>query len=268
MGFGREWEVIMSSKKCSRCGRVYPASYRSCPYCSGRDGGRRPPDDPIGRALAFLRQHGERIFLAVTAVFLAVALLGMLLTRCSGGDPKPEDDKQQQQQQEPAQQDPVPEVQPLTLSRSALSLEVDGTSQLTASGGSGEPVWTSSDSTVASVSGGLVTAKAAGTATITASCGTETASCVLTVTAKTPDVDVYLNRTDFTIRPGDVPTFQMKVKVRETKKDYEGEVAWSTADAGVVTISETGLVEKVARGTTTVTATIGEKVLECIVRVK
>lgn len=258
----------MSSKKCSRCGRVYPASYRSCPYCSGRDGGRRPPDDPIGRALAFLQQHGERIFLAVTAVFLVIALLGMLLTRCSGEDPEPKDDQQQQQQQEPAQQEPDPPAEPLALSKSALSLEVDETAQLTASGGSGDPVWTSSDSTVATVSGGLVTAKAAGTATITAACGTETVSCALTVTAKTPDVDVYLNRTDFTIRPGDVPTFQMKVKVRETKKDYEGEVSWSTADAGVVTISETGLVEKAGRGTTTVTATVGEKVLECIVRVK
>ena len=43
-------------------------------------------------------------------------------------------------------------------------------------------VWTSSDDTVASVASGIVTANAEGTATITATCGNYSASCVVTVT--------------------------------------------------------------------------------------
>ena len=65
----REREVIMSGKKCARCGKIYPSSYRSCPYCSERRGGRRPPDNPIDGAVEFLREHGERIFLICTTVF-------------------------------------------------------------------------------------------------------------------------------------------------------------------------------------------------------
>ncbi len=44
-------------------------------------------------------------------------------------------------------------------------------------------IWSSSDESVATVSGGVVTAVAAGTATITASYGTHTATCSVTVTA-------------------------------------------------------------------------------------
>ncbi|MDE7218340.1 MAG: Ig-like domain-containing protein [Oscillospiraceae bacterium] len=257
----------MSNKRCARCGKVYPASYRSCPYCSGRGGGRRPPDNPVDQIIAFLQQHGERIFLTVTAVFLLIAALGIILTRCSGKDAEPPEDKTPPAQSDNTQE-PEPPAEPMTLSKSALSLLVGETDQLTVSGGSGEPVWASSDEAVASVADGLITAKAAGTVTITVSCGLEKATCALTVTAKAPEVDVYLNRTDFSIRPGDPASFQMKVKVRETKKDYEGDVVWASADPGIASVSETGLVERVSRGTTTVTATIGEKVLECIVRVK
>lgn len=42
-------------------------------------------------------------------------------------------------------------------------------------------IWTSSDSNVATVSSGIVTAVANGTATITATCGTHTATCEVTV---------------------------------------------------------------------------------------
>ena len=80
-------------------------------------------------------------------------------------------------------------------------------------------------------------------------------------------MEVYLNRTDFTLRSGE-NEFQMKVKVKETRKDYEGEVKWASADAAVVTVSETGLVKRAGRGSTVISATIGEKVLECIVLVR
>ena len=55
---------------------------------------------------------------------------------------------------------------------------------LTPSGATGEITWASSDDTYATVSAtGLVTGKAAGSATITATCGTFTDTCVVTITA-------------------------------------------------------------------------------------
>ena len=58
--------------------------------------------------------------------------------------------------------------------------------------------WTSSDSTVATVSDGTVKAVKAGTATITAKAGEKTATCTVTVEAKTTETvavtEVKLNK--------------------------------------------------------------------------
>lgn len=80
----------------------------------------------------------------------------------------------------------------MILSSAQESVEVDGTVQLAASVvPSGLTVtWTSSDADVATVSNaGLVTGKAAGTATITATVedsahNTDSATCAITVTAE------------------------------------------------------------------------------------
>lgn len=255
----------MSKRRCAKCGRIYPDSYRRCPYCSGEDGGRRSrPESALEQAVAALRYHKDRIFLICTAVFLLIAILGIVLTRCSSTEPKPVE-KNEPPKQDTTAPEPEPAPEPLALSAAALALYVDETAQLTITGGDGDPIWTTSDPTVASVDNGTVSAKAAGTATVSAACGLQKVSCTVTVKVKGPDVEVYLNRTDFTLRSGE--DFTMKVKVKETRKDYEGTVVWSCADTSVATISETGLVERVGKGTTTVTATMGDKVLECIVRV-
>lgn len=59
----------------------------------------------------------------------------------------------------------------------------------------------------------------------------------------------------------------MKVTVKGTRDLYDGEIVWTSQDTNVVSISQDGLVERVGRGTTTVTAIIGDMTLECIVRV-
>ncbi|MDE7262803.1 MAG: Ig-like domain-containing protein [Oscillospiraceae bacterium] len=258
----------MSENRCPRCGKSYPSSYRSCPYCSGRSRGRRQPETPLEQIVLFLRENGERVFLTVTAVFLVMAVFGMILTRCSSEpDPAPKPDPDSQTE-EP--EDPQPAADPLKLSTMTLSLSVGESAVLSAEGGAepeAELTWSSSDETVAAVADGLVTAAGAGSATITVTRGTEWTFCVVTVKEKDPDVEVYLNRTDFTLRQGE-NTFQMEVKVRETRRAYEGNVVWSVEDPSVATVSETGLIQRVGRGNTKVTATMGTKVLECIVRVK
>ncbi len=72
----------------------------------------------------------------------------------------------------------------VTLNKSSLSLTVGGSETLTATA-SGTVTWSTSNSSVATVSGGTVTAIAAGTATITATCGTASATCVVTVSEVT-----------------------------------------------------------------------------------
>ncbi len=255
----------MSNMRCPRCGKVYPSSYRSCPYCSkpGRRR-RREPESPLTEIIVSLRENRERIFLGVTAVFLLMAILGMILTRCSK-EPAPTPPPPDNEVQQPDAADPPPPETPLAISNSTLSLTVGEPAALIVTGGEEPPVWSSSDEAVASVADGIVTANAAGTATITASCGTRQVTCVVTVKEKDPDVEVYLNRTDFTLRAGE--DFQLQVKVRETRKVYEGGVIWSVEDPGVAAVDETGLVKRVSKGVTKVTATMGTKVLECIVRV-
>ena len=253
----------MTSQRCPRCGRRYPSSYRRCPYCAGQrrdDQRRRPAGLPL-RILEYVRQNNTRIFVGGAAFFLCVAVLGMLLTQC--GKPKEKTEPEPVKTEQPA-------ALPLTISQTAASLEVGETAELSVSGGFDTLIWTSSDEAVASVENGRVTGIAAGTAEITASTGGEAVSCTVTVKAPPPvsRPDLALNRTDFTIRPGDPTPVQMKVRIKGTREDYTGEVVWASQDISVVTISETGAVEKVGRGTTVVTATAEGQVLECIVRVR
>ena len=77
------------------------------------------------------------------------------------------------------------EITAITISASSISISGENTYQLTAttSPSGGVVTWSTSDSTVATVSnGGLVTSIGNGTATITASCGGLSATCLVTVT--------------------------------------------------------------------------------------
>ena len=118
----------------------------------------------------------------------------------------------------------------------------------------------------ATVENGTVTGKGPGSAVITASAGMETATCQVTVQAAVVLPELVLNHRDFTLPSGDPPV-QMKVTVKGTRDLYDGEIVWTSQDTNVVSISQDGLVERVGRGTTTVTAIIGDMTLECIVRV-
>lgn len=74
----------------------------------------------------------------------------------------------------------------VSLNKSSTSLTVGGTETLVATA-SGSVTWSSNNESVATVSAsGTITAVAAGTATITATCGTASATCVVTVSGSTP----------------------------------------------------------------------------------
>ena len=61
----------------------------------------------------------------------------------------------------------------------------------------------------------------------------------------------------------------MKVKKDNGKWEIMGPdqgVTWATNNAGVASISETGLITKTGKGTTQITATVGGVTMECTVR--
>ena len=160
---------------------------------------------------------------------------------------------------------------PLSLSQTDITIPAGETGRLTASGGSGEIVWSSSNPEIASVDGGAVTGKAGGTVTITAQSGEETAACQVKVEGDPwidPNIpDLSLNKTDFTFGQSDTPV-QMKLLIKGTRNVYEGDVTWTSSNTGVASISDKGVVSWVGKGTTTVTAAVGDKTFECIVRAK
>ena len=127
---------------------------------------------------------------------------------------------------------------------------------------SDEIIWTSSNEKVAVVSAkGVVTAKAKGTAVITATCGEYTASC--TVTVKSPAVS--LNKTKATL----YTKGSNKVRLKASLKDLTGNVVYTSSNAKVAAVNKTtGVVTAKAKGTAVITATCGDYTATCTVTVK
>ena len=127
---------------------------------------------------------------------------------------------------------------------------------------SDEIIWTSSNEKVAVVSAkGVVTAKAKGTAVITATCGEYTASC--TVTVKSPAVS--LNKTKATL----YTKGSNKITLKASLKDLTGNVVYISSNAKVAAVNKTtGVVTAKAKGTAVITATCGDYTATCTVTVK
>lgn len=160
-------------------------------------------------------------------------------------------------------------VSSVVLSVTTLALQTGQTGQLTATAkdGTGATVsgkttnWNSSNDAVASVgSGGLVTANAAGSATITATIDSKSASAVVTVTAPTAAVaSVTLSQATGTL------SVDGTLQLVATPKDAQGNalsgrvIVWSSSAGAVASVSQTGLVTALGAGTATITASSAGK---------
>jgi uncharacterized protein YjdB len=119
--------------------------------------------------------------------------------------------------------------------------------------------WASGNTTVASVSSsGLVTARAAGSATITATSEGKSGTSSLTVTA-VPVASVTVSPASASVGVGST------AQLTATPKDSAGNplsgrtVSWTSSNGGVATVTATGLVTGVSTGSATITATSGGK---------
>jgi len=156
--------------------------------------------------------------------------------------------------------DPSVSVTSVALNSSSLSLGIGETSTLTATvspsnAGNKVVVWSSSNSSVASVSSGLVTAVAVGNATITVttSDGSYTASCAVTVSAIAVS-SVSLSDSTATISIGSTKTITASVSPSNATNKA---VTWSTNNSNVATVSN-GVITAIAEGSTTITVTTSD----------
>ncbi len=154
----------------------------------------------------------------------------------------------------------VTPVDGIHLSKTSTELKPDQTETLTyviyPSNASNQNVtWSSNNTSVATVSNGVITAKAPGTATITAKTadGSKQAQC--TVRVITPVTKVKLNKNSTVLAVGQTDTFT--ATITPSGATYKG-VSWSSSNASVATVSDEGVVTAVAAGQAEITVTTNE----------
>lgn len=290
----------MENLHCNRCGEEYSSTYRKCPFCQEAAAERRGrPIYRRGKRLD-LRQRSAGAGGVIKMVILSVALVvvglvvfgddiaGFLGIRTQSSlvqqvdpistAPVTGEDIQTGTGSEDASQSgentgtgentggetdaSQMESVPLAIDQTSITIPSGETARITATGGSGEIVWTSSNDEIATVSGGSVTGVAGGTVTITATTGDETVTCTVTVTGDpwVSPVQLSLNREDFTLSEK-YPSFQMKVNGTDSP------VTWSSSNVNVATVDSNGVVKRVGKGNATITAQVDGQKLTCIVRV-
>ncbi len=150
-------------------------------------------------------------------------------------------------------------VTSVSLNKQTLSLVEGNSETLTATVAPSDATnkavsWKSSDASVASVdNSGKVTAVKAGSATITVTTtdGSKTATCYVTVTAKTIEVNnVGLDKSEMEMVTGDSYQFTVTIKPDNAS---DKTLSWSSSDENVATVDNTGKVTAVSEGKVTIT---------------
>ena len=157
----------------------------------------------------------------------------------------------------------------ITLDKNALELTEGGTATLTATvtpaNSTDNVVWSVSPAGFATVTGGVVEALKAGNCTITATAGSKSATCAVTVKAKIIAVQsVTLNKNALTLAVGKNETLTATVLPANST---DRTVVWSVSPSGFATVAG-GVVTAQAAGSCTVTASCGGKSASCAVTVE
>ena len=167
-------------------------------------------------------------------------------------------------------EDPEIAVSGVTLSKSSETLEVGGSTNLTAtvspSNATSKTVtWSSSNQAVATVNNGTVTAVGEGTATITATAGGKTGTCQVTVNKKVIEVEALeLDQAEIVLDIGEEATLVATVKPEDAT---EKTVTWKSDKPGIVSVDASGKVSALNFGESVITASVGDKAATCPVKV-
>jgi hypothetical protein len=141
----------------------------------------------------------------------------------------------------------------MKLNQTSLLLLKGQTKTLKVSNASGTVKWKSSNASVVSVSGGKLTAKSKGSATITVTAGSQKKQCKVTVE------EPKLSKTELTLEYQATKTLKLS--------GCKHSVKWSTGDKKIVTVKKGKLTAK-GIGKTTVKAVVHGKTYSCKVTVK
>ena len=166
-----------------------------------------------------------------------------------------------------------PGVESVTVSQTAITLEVGSTYTLTASVLPAEMdtgvSWKSSDQSVVTVTKGMITALKAGTADVTAMANADTsktAVCKVTVVDKgegTPPTNITLSKTVLNLGFGKTALLSVNVSPDDAVMPV---LTWSSSNDTVVKVAD-GQVTGIGEGTATVTVSAGELRALCDVTV-
>ena len=121
--------------------------------------------------------------------------------------------------------------------------------------------WLSSNTSIVTVTDGVVVGVAPGTTEVVAKSGNLTDKCQVTVVISATSVSLDL--TELTLAPGETVTLKATV----LPEDTTDEVEWSTSDENIATVKD-GEVTAVAEGEATITAKAGDKSATCSVKVE
>jgi len=153
----------------------------------------------------------------------------------------------------------------ISVTPSSIFLTIGETKQFTANGtsvnGDSEDVtstakWSSSASSFATVSAGLVTAVATGTSTITASQDGVEANGGVIVNASAL-TGITVTGSTSTISSGSTVQLKATANFQDgSSKDITNQVTWASDSTNVATVSSTGLVTGVTIGTSNITASV------------
>lgn len=154
----------------------------------------------------------------------------------------------------------------ISLNMDTIQLSTKGTGssmKLTANivGSKKNTQWVSSDKTIATVSGGRVTGKNTGTATITATANGVSASCTVNVIKDS----ISINEEKVLLYVGGTKVETNQLKTNAGKKDV---VTWSSSNASVATVNEKGLVTAVGEGIAIISASCNGTTDTCEITVK
>jgi uncharacterized protein YjdB len=154
----------------------------------------------------------------------------------------------------------IPDVKSIEIDASSIEIIVYETHTLSVTTVPSEviAIWESSDSTVASVKNGVITANSVGQAAIRAKAGTKTAICQVNVI----DVEgIALLPRNITVGIGD----KHFIKIFTYPENVP--VHWTTADSTIATVNQIGTVLGTGVGSTVITARAGTKTAICEVEV-
>ena len=151
----------------------------------------------------------------------------------------------------------------ISLNKTSMTLDKNNSEKLTVTyepadtSDDKEVTWATGDPNIATVdSEGNVTAKGRGVTTITATVGTHSANCQVTVNVPVTSVDI--TDADFNLNRSATKSLTAVVNPEDANPEYKT-ITWSSDNESIATVDSNGVVTAVAAGSANITATASGK---------